>query len=361
MAAELRYCGEDDLAPVQDFFARYWGENHIIARDLAFARWQMSPARTDAFGDAALAALSYWDKERLVGFIGVMPMSFNFSGRVIPSAWMCNLQAAPEYLEQGIGMKLMLAVHNLPFDAVGAVGINPRVVPMFRAMRYNCSDRIPRYVRVVNTGAFERLTGRNRPPIRPSAPPAQTGISVSQAITVPVEWDPFWHQFVSRGYFGTHRDSEFMRWRYLDHPWLRYRFAIARTQDSEVAGAVVWRVESVRDSDIAVVRLIELITTDFETTRALASFVEQEARAAGAAMLDHYGMHANKAALEACGWFDESDFPDLVVPSLFQPLVAQRRSMNFAVRTLPRSGIRADEYAHVLSVIKSDGDQDRPN
>lgn len=361
---EKRYCGAADLDAFAAFFARHWGAEHILARDREFACWQMSPARSTLFGDAALAGIGYWDGDALVGFIGAMPMDFNIDGRVVDGMWLCNLLAAPDYLDHGIGVKLMTAVHSVPAAVIGAVGINLRVIPMYRALRYLTGDRVPRHLRVLDTERFATLVDGEhwrRLVDESNLAPASAALRVGDVATMDSDWNGFWQDFSARGYLGTHRDAAFYDWRYARHPRLRYQLAVARDAKGKVVGGAVWREEQVRDSDIRVLRLIELLGSDDTACRALLQHVERWGRRRGAVMIDHYSSQAPAAALRDCGWFLESAATGDVLPCLFQPLVRQSRDMNYAVRVMARAGTVAADAAARLLIVKSDGDQDRPN
>jgi hypothetical protein len=177
----------------------------------------------------------------------------------------------------------------------------------------------------------------------------------------PADWDPLWMAISERGYLGTHRDADYMNWRYAGHPRLAYRIALARGDRSRVTGCAVWRVEQVENSSHIVARLLEWHADGAPASTALLRHVEHDARAAGAAMIDYYSSRPDAAGLSEAGWFPEADAPDGSIPSLFQPLLPRPRPINFAVWMRPTvSGQRAG-LADRLLLCKSDGDQDRPN
>ena len=78
-------------------------------------------------------------------------------------------------------------------------------------------------------------------------------------------------------------------------------------------------------------------------------------------MIDHYSTRPPADDLRSCGWFMESAADGDTLPCLFQPLVRQSRDMNYAVRVMARAGELAAHAAERLLIVKSDGDQDRPN
>lgn len=363
MTLEKRCVTEEDMEAFTAFFAKYWGPNHILARDPAFARWQMAVRTRDAeaFGRAAVAGVAYFDGPEMKGFIGAMPMDFNIGGDVRPGAWLCNLLAAPETHAKGIGLKLMTAVHDMPVDIVGAVGINLNVIPMYRAMRYVSGPRVPRFIRVLNPSGFERLVGSfDWQPYTRNRRTALAPVRVETVTEMPPDWNVAWARIASRGYVGTNRDAGFVEWRYLSHPRLNYSAAIARDTSGQVSGLAVWRDEPVRDSDLRVGRLIELLALNQMSLLALAEHAAECVAAAGCIMIDHYSTMSMARDLELAGWWPETAADPVDIPGLFQPLSRKRRDMNYAVRFLRRKDAEAMAVTDIC-IVKSDGDQDRPN
>lgn len=364
MSLVERFIAPSEIDAAMEFFRLYWGANHILGNDREFMIWQMSPDRSPIFAGCGLAALSYWDGPRLVGLIGVQSMPFNYNGQSADSAWLCNLQAAPEYLAIGIGTKLMTGVHKLPIAGIGAAGINLKVIPMYRAMRYHCLDRLPRYIRIVDVDrAAALLAGDDLAPLL-SRPPATgrsaTSLTVEEAAVCPDDWDAFWDDYARQGYFGTHRDSAFIGWRYLGHPRLDYRLTLARDTQGRIAGASIHRLETIQDRDDRLVRVVEIIATAADAWDALLANAERIGLAAGATFVDHYTSRPLAAAFRDRGWYEEDDVPAIVTPGLFQPLLRQTRKVNLAVRLLHDTPWKAGQWRENLHVVKSDGDQDRP-
>ncbi|MEL7282790.1 MAG: hypothetical protein AAGK79_20735, partial [Pseudomonadota bacterium] len=326
-----------------------------------FARWQMSVRNSPAFEGAAVAGVGYFDEDRLMGFMGAMPTPFNLDGVRVSGTWLCNLLAAPETHDKGIGLKLMTSVHSLPFQVIGAVGINLSVIPMYRAMRYVTGDRVPRYIRVLDPDRFAQIVDGDS--WRDLAVPTQStasGLRTESVAEIPQTWNTAWQRFAEQGYAGTDRDADYITWRYLEHPTFDYKVALTQNAQGEAVGLCVWRIEPIRDSDISVCRLIDLIALSPEAVRALSATVEDHARAHDCAMIDHYSTHPIAQNLRSAGWFPEEAAPDCAVPCLFQPLAPGRRDMNYVVRFAKRDGRMPIDPARV-HIVKSDGDQDRPN
>lgn len=364
MSIVERFVTPDEIDATMAFFRRYWGEKHILGNDRTFLKWQMSPERSPTFAGAGLAALTHWDDGRLIGLIGIQTMPFNCNGEVADSAWLCNLLAAPDYLSQGIGLKLMTGVHRLPIAGIAAAGINLKVIPMYRAMRYHCLDALPRFIRIVNVDAAAALLlGESKHKVLSLPPPSAHSAAsyrVEVASVVPQDWNAFWDAYTRRGYFGTHRDSDFIRWRYLDHPRLDYRLRVLRDSSGKLTGASVHRFEQIRDRDEKLLRLVEVLADDDDAWDALLADSERLALDAGVAFVDHYTSRPS-AALTRRGWYEESEVEGIITPSLFQPLLPQTRRINMAIRLLGDTPWKSTPWRENLHVVKTDGDQDRPS
>lgn len=359
-----RFVEPSEIDAVLEFFRLYWGSNHILGNDREYMVWQMSPERSPVFAGAGLAAVTYWDDGRLVGLIGVQSMPFNCDGDVADSAWLCNLGAAPEYLPRGVGTKLMTAVHRLPIAGIGAAGINLAVIPMYRAMRYHCLDSLPRFIRIVDVDSAACLIGGERARdvlVHRDSAKAGGTTSVRESSSVPDDWQIFWDGYTRRGYFGTQRDAGFIVWRYLQHPRLDYRLAVARDDAGVLVGASVYRIEQVRNRSEKLLRVLEIIAASDDVWDALLAHVEEIGVAHGVAFADHYSSRPHVVALRQRGWYEEDDHRDLITPSLFQPWLQHKRRINLAVRLIGATPWKGRAWKENLHVVKSDGDQDRPS
>jgi hypothetical protein len=177
--------------------------------------------------------------------------------------------------------------------------------------------------------------------------------------TLDERWDRFWRRFTAAGYFGAHRDSAYMMWRYLDHPRLQHAVKLAFAKDSEISGGAVYRIEQVKDRPERVLRLLELMALDEPAYAGLLQSIVRDGEDLRVAFIDHYTSRSLHPVFENVGWFEEGAVPDAVLPGLFQPLVRARRDVNVGIRLLGSS--RDTDLLRHLHVVKSDGDQDRPS
>ena len=361
MALIERFIDSSEIDRVVAFFRANKRPGHIFGQDREFLTWQLSPQRCRGFGEAGLSAVTLWDGGEIAGLLGVIGSKFNRDGAIVDGGWLCNLIVLPQYRATGGWMRLMKSAHRLPLGAVGVVGFPPNVGRLYRAMGYSIRDCLFRFIRIVDEEQTEHIVEGEDWRHRGKAAQHASEISVARVTALDARWDRFWERFTAAGYFGTHRDSAYMTWRYLNHPRLRHTVMVAIGADGEIMGGAVYRIEQVRDRPERVMRLLELMALDEPTYAALLDAVVREGEASGVAFIDHYTSRSLHPMFQSAGWFEESELRNTVVPGLFQPLVMGRRSVNVGVRLLDPQAAKGADLARHLHTVKSDGDQDRPS
>nr|MBA3347678.1 hypothetical protein [Actinomycetota bacterium] len=123
---------------------------------------------------------------------------------------------------------------------------------------------------------------------------------------------------------------------------------------------LVHRVETVRDLDVQVVRVVEALG-DESAIAALAGELARESTAAGVAFADFYCTSGRFAAgLERAGFVAESSLAT-PFPGRFQPLALGSAPLTAALR-LHAGDAGADPFAgEGVYFTRSDCDQDRPS
>jgi hypothetical protein len=176
-------------------------------------------------------------------------------------------------------------------------------------------------------------------------------------------WDKAWQEQFAPHLLGTWRDSEYLRWRYVDHPGFRYVLHFAEdTVTGALTGVLVYRVEKVHDINLKVMRVVEFLG-DGDAGDALAQVIIDEGEAEGVAFADFYCTSVAFAEpLEKTGFVREDAMPS-TLPNLFQPLEFQPMPLNGAF--MVKAEVAGDNHDFFDSpdfyITRSDCDQDRPN
>ena len=364
MAVVERLIDAAEVDRVLAFFRDFKRPGHILGHDRDFLLWQFSPERCRGFEQAGLSAITLWDDDEIVGFLGVIGCGFNWNGAASDGGWLCNLIVAPEYRALGGWMRLMKSVHRLPISVAGVVGFPPKIGQLYRAMGYHIREHLYRFIRVLDPEQTEEIVAGDgwRALFRPSSvSPIAPDLRIESLTSLDQLWDRFWQRFSEQGYFGANRNSSYINWRYLRHPRMQHLVKVAVAADGEIQGGAVYRVEQVKDHPVRVLRLLELMALSDAAYKSILGTITRDAGELGVAFIDHYTTRPLHQVFGDVGWFEESDLQDTVVPGLFQPLVRERRDLNVGVRLFGPLVQRGVDLRRDLHVVKSDGDQDRPS
>jgi GNAT superfamily N-acetyltransferase len=378
MTIEVRYTGFGEYHRISQFLDKYWAKNHVYVREAELFGWTFS--RSSLWDQGGYSFALAEDRGEIVGIFGAIPFVLNSLGQVSWAIWTANFMVRPEYRRGPVALRLLNMFRRPPYDAVIAFGINPSIVPLYRALRAQILSDMPRHVAVL-PGAKNRMLNLLRmaypewPAHRAEAlahafrlANQEIDVSVRSANSLPPSWDSCnWPQIASQT-VGAARDLDYLRWRYQEHPCFTYRFIIIPEGDR--TGLAVWRLETIRrltsqgpEAVDRIGRLVEFLPASRNNAQDLLSLFWRELYDADALGADYYGYHGTMG-----GWLREFGFhgveghPDgHAIPSRFQPLERSDgclRSAVFVRDEVPKCSI--DSYC-VWYWTKSDADQDRPN
>ncbi|WP_366653622.1 hypothetical protein [Fodinicurvata sp. EGI_FJ10296] len=362
MTYEIRFPTYDETPAIVQFIASTWGPQHILARDAELLRWQLSWEFCPNERGSGLSALTVWNAGEIVGMQGLIHAPFRIGAERLTSVWLCNLMVAEHHRPCGVGARLMTGVHNLPVDVIATSGINPEILPLYRKMRYHVIDSLDRYIHVIDAARFNELAKCQSPKHKSARP--MTVAAHNLRLQQDDDFDDFWPQFsdqsLSAGYVGIDRTREYMRWRYVQHPRFDYKIFTVRNSDGCIRGIIVYRIEKISGFDGSVMRVLEVDAIDRDLIPILLDETVRIGIYSGVIFADYYSSTDIIAdSARQSSWTRSVDFSK-AVPSYFQPLDYRPQQVSIAARAL-RAGFLPDDWNGRLNVLKSDGDQDRPN
>ena len=189
-----------------------------------------------------------------------------------------------------------------------------------------------------------------------SAPLSEVGLgdgaefSIERVSRADNRLDAFWKTAKDRYLLTVERSSDYLNWRFLNHPYLSYSVSVA-SNDKGVFGYVVSRSE---ESDgFRIRRIIDLVAYEGREGILLQEVIKL-AQDEKAALVDfmHSGFYYD-SALAAAGFFEAAGTDFAAFPILFNPISWTRISINIAHDL--------SESLNDCFFTKADGDQDRPN
>jgi hypothetical protein len=357
---EIGWLPADHIEELQAFIDEHWRRGHRLAYDAELLRWQ------HRFPNDAerLSVLVAHAEGQIVGALGLILVLFGIRGRRSPGGWLTTWIATPVARESQAGLRLLQHALALPLGFVGTTGASETGLRIYRALGFSIRESIPRWVRVISDAALATLLGESCSVYSEPPPTALVGgaLRVSTWSDAQAErWDELWEQRLAPQLIGAWRDTEYLRWRYLEHPRFTYVVRVAEDADGTLRGMTVHRVADVEGADGRVVRLFEL-HGDVEAMRALVSDVIAISGRAGAAYAEFFCSAGTVAEpLASCGFTVEPE-PMPTLPALIEPLnVELRGTLTGAFHAAVEQGEdQAVFESEALYVTRSDCDMDRP-
>jgi hypothetical protein len=351
-------CGADLLPSLRAFLARVYRPDYVLRVNEPLFRWQFGEAPAGE-GNSYRLRLALLDGE-IAGCLGYVPVEVSLGERVVRGAWTANWVVDPGWHRLGVGVSLMRELTRR-FDITLAVGLSQDSRSLLPRMGWDDFGELARYVCVLDVRGARALTetgGLEWPagaPLKGWGPPE--GVSVKPVERFSGEATQLWDKTWGASAAGTRRSAEFLNWRYTRHPVFSYRLFEAR-RGGRLVGLAAYRVEQVRDAQVRVGRIVELVS-EAGLESCLLKAVIDDARLQEVAALDFFcSSRRFSAVMGRCGFLPGGDGAAAQIPALFQPIDRRRTAIPFMayLRNLPDAAGAYDWY-----VTKGDGDQDRPN
>jgi hypothetical protein len=355
----------DEAAVIELHRNHYWRENCLLL-DRKFYQWQFAepPDSAAAGGDQSVVAV---DQEgRLLCFLGVVLARAWSRGRSIKAAHLITWLSLPEVRGRGVGFSLM-SYMTKNFDFLFGRSVTPPALAIYQRLGFRYFPNCSRWLAILEPDealslAVEpsRLSARraHARTINPTPSPPDYGVS-----GLPPAAESLMAEVLS-GDTAFCRTTEYLTWRYTNHPCLPYEFLFLGNS-SAPRGIAVLRVEEVSGRPGRVLRLVEFVVAPAHSDQ-LAAAVFAYGREQGCSYADVFGMSEHfVAGFVAAGGFNTLEEPELRLPHLLQPWDANTDPpglLFFGRRGVAPDGAvgPADDISRI-HISKGDGNMDWPS
>jgi hypothetical protein len=376
MNPEFRYAGPADYPQIASFLDEFWAKDHVYVRSPKLFDWTFNRPGYWKSGEYSFALAE--DNHEPIGILGGIPYTFNAFGKTTRGVWIANYAVRPDHRKGTAAFKLLSMFRNSQFSVVIASGLNPDTVVIYKVLRGQVLPEMPRHVMIRPEAAsrMERLVALTNPTwadervkaaVEPFLAHVVGPVPAGNSSQLPATWDSVDWPTISASTVGAARDTDYFRWRYLEHPLFEYR--LIALPEWERTGLLIWRLETIRQ-DLHGVRtgldrigrVVEFLPASSANAKGLLRLLSEQLQETDAIGADFFGYHG-----PARQWLNENGMRDTAsdpggaaLPSRFQPLSPHSPTHNamFADAGLPVCDISADCPWYWT---KSDSDQDRPN
>src|ERR1700737_4000669 len=141
--ASFRYARLDEYERVARFIDEHWAADHIYVRSKPLFDWtfRRGPRHWE---DGTYSMGLAEDNGELVGILGGIPFTLNVFGEQSKGVWIVNYVVRSDHRRGSAALRLLSIFRREPFRACIAFGINPATSTIYRVLRGQVNDEIPR-------------------------------------------------------------------------------------------------------------------------------------------------------------------------------------------------------------------------
>ena len=363
MTINIWLATKDEYPEVATFIDDAWKKNHAYVRDKKLFDWSFSnPFWTEPDYSLSLAL----DADRIVGMLGIIPFPLNDHGRDIKACWLVNWLVIPEARKGRIGLALLDVFAKRRSYSTISFGINDTIAKLYAALKWQHMPRIPRmewinpesldaeaFMRAANPEASGSVISKYISRARLNLLPK------SHSIASMADWDMHgWPEWRDKT-IGCSRASDFLTWRYTNHPSYRYEMRVI--PDGDQFGLIVWRIEMAQTESgtYPFTRIVEFLPASLENAKSLLCVCLHASRQASAIGADFYCYSRPICEmLGEIGFYFPQESAEVTLPNYTQP-VAKSRDIRSSIKI---AGQQADlSQSPDWYWTRADSDQDRPN
>jgi hypothetical protein len=252
MAVTFRFAVPGEYSKISKFLNEFWARDHIYCRNEKLFEWTFNRPTHWQPGEYSFAVAE--EDGELVGILGGIPFTFNHFGKESRGVWIVNYVIGPDHRKGPVALKLLSTFRRPDIDPVIAFGITQATTVIYKVLRGRVLPPIPRSFLLLPEGKerFGRLLkvvypdwsdDRTASLASAFSKEIEQGQTVSAGEGIPATWDETDWPTIAQTTVGAVRNSDYLTWRYRDHPVFEYRFlsipegnGLAFGNDSEANG-----------------------------------------------------------------------------------------------------------------------------
>jgi hypothetical protein len=339
MDVSITRCDREDIDDVVRFIDTYWESGHALATCRALLDWQ----HRDAGGEGYSFIIARRPQDRSVlGMLGYIPTRrFDPALGADAVVWLTMWKVRNDAGVAGLGLLLLQHLTRTePHLAIGALGLNPATVPLYRALGYRVGE-LHHYVRP--NAAVESFELATLVPATEKPAPGYSGLTAHR-LTRDSQFDAL--AFSPTDASLPRKTPEYFRARYARHPLYSYE-VIALLNDGTPAGLMAARTAEYGGR--RALRIVDFVGAE-SVLAGTGQLVQRLLEELDAEYADVYNAGIDRRAFERAGFRRiDPDGPE-IVPDHFEPFERRNVRLWFALKG-PQPAI----------LFKGDADQDRPN
>lgn len=356
---EIRLIKKNELNRVLKFNAREYGAKHVLANK-TYYDWQFNNHLNTGDGYTSWGAFSKKD-DQLLGVFGYFEADYNFFGKTVKANCLCNLIVREDLRSLGFGyllLKQAISFNDLAID----YAIKKDIWPIFEKSGW-LGENLKRFFYVIDPSRTQKLIGDGANIIASPCPVSVDNLnwSFEKIEEADGSIDEFWSEVKHNYPITIEHTSQYLNWRYLNHPMLDYRVFVAK-EKGRIKSLAVLRLESPLDFRLA--HIVDLISDRGCVEYTLIKLIEYCDKNKVNWLDCFFSGSFHLSELKHLGFFDGDREPYNRIPLLFNPIDRSKRTkINFAIKLINEDLSNLGDWKDLDKwyTTKGGGDQDRPN
>lgn len=291
---EWRNAGLHEYEKVKAFFESYYGPGYFMVES-EFFNWMFydNPLRNREATDEEYTSYCAIEGDDIIACIHYVPCDLFVEGKPYPACWSANSYALPD--SPGIA-GLLMKKNIRKFSYYMSMAATQWVREIYTSQfGFEYQHNIDRKIMVGRADDCTEILKRNTRNIvdnfgelhdwQKETHNAAAHGSYFQINQFEELNDRYWQDHLEACRVTVAKDPELIKWRYFDHPFIQYD--IISGDENQDSGLAVLRLETIKDSDLKVARLLDFLPTregSKDLTNALARYVVDN----GAVFLDFF-------------------------------------------------------------------------
>lgn len=336
----IRICEEHMITDVMKFIDEHWSKGHILATSKELVHWQYYNARHKYYN--FIVAQDVHSNE-ILGVLGFIP-TYIFDYDITDEEkfiWLALWKVREDVKSGGLGIKLLTAISKIEkTDKIGTVGINDKVEPIYKFMKYT-TGQMDRFV-IVNKSLSEYSLVVNDKTKSYDVENKYTYRILDKNEICELYSD------ISTNEYPKKTDNYYIN-RYYEHPFYDYDFVCIEENNNPCIIFVVRNGITEKGNGIRVVDVIG----DFFKVGNVFGVMQNILTHYRAEFIDIFYNGDSNNGLIQMGFYNLKIDDEMIVANYFEPIVLKNVGIKYAYYMQGKEQNK--------TIFKGDGDQDRPN
>lgn len=300
---------------VAEFYDANWNRKIALANE-NFYKWQFIDTPDNLTDNCCIAVIG----EEIIAVMGLNERPFQFNGKALHGAELTTWIVSPNHQGLGLGPK-MLDYLQSKYSVLFGMGITTQALHVYLTKGFKYLKSIPRFVKVLNNAVVEehgvstRLSNKLVELTSPS-------VNYKEITPTSDQLDNITQTFSANTKMFK-RSSDWLAWRYDNHPSFDYKKTIIENDEGQQC-VVVYRIDHL--DKLTMMHCLDLYGDQNAFSSAIC-YLEDEAKKHNADVLDFYTTHSLLGAyFKSRNWFSVLDCDYFDFPHLFHPIEMRKPS-----------------------------------